>query len=278
MVAEADGKANANRDWSKSWEKFTPKKYADNVMSFQSYHGKYLVCEPDGKVLANREWMKSWEAFHVYKSSSCPNRKLGSICIAIKSAEHDKWIRATEDGELVCDVGGDYVPKDAVFYGWTANDLSFKLQDIRYNVSSAKIDNYQIIETGSMILDNRDNKETNKTISVESDGIITNQIFHSYETHDYNFKLSRNLTFYAKTPFVHTDNSLWLTEPHKYMWGHRAANQLITRVNQTCEAPPSEMVKCTSFMGIMDVSVGYLMKLHFTQLGMPALFANDWEG
>ena len=86
--------------------------------------------------------MRVWEEFHVYKSSNCPNRQLGSICLAIKSAEHDTWLRATADGQLLCDVGGDYVPKDAVFYGWTAEELNFKLDNIKYNVSSAKIDNY----------------------------------------------------------------------------------------------------------------------------------------
>ena len=129
-----------------------------------------------------------------------------------------------------------------------------------------------------MIVDNRGNNETNKSISVESDGIITNQIFHAYETHDYNFKLSKNLTFYAKTPFVHSDNSLWLTKPHLYIWGHRAQNQLIERVNQTCEAMPGQKVKCTNYMGIMDVSVKYIMQLSFTQLGMASLFEALWEG
>lgn len=232
MVAEDDGEANANREVSRAWEKFTPIIYSDNVMSFKSTHGKFLVCESDGKVKADRDWMRTWEAFHIYKSSSCPNQRLGSICIAIKSAEHDKWIRATEDGQLLCDKGGDYIPKEAVFYGWTEEDITFKLDNIRYNISSAKIDNYQVIETGSMLLDNSRNNETNKSISVESDGIITNQIFHSYETHDYNFKLSKNLTFFAKTPFVHSDNSLWLTKPHLYIWGHKAQNQLIERINQ----------------------------------------------
>ena len=119
IVAESNGDANANRDKSLSWEKFTPIKYSDNVISFKSSHGKFVVCEKDGDVKADREWMRTWEAFHIYKSSACPNRALGSICIAIKSAEHDKWLRATEDGQLKCDKGGDYIPKDAIFYGWT---------------------------------------------------------------------------------------------------------------------------------------------------------------
>jgi len=142
VAAEEDGTASADRQLSRASEKFTPMKYSANVMSFKASHGKFLVCEPDGQVKADREFMRTWEAFHVYKSSACPNRNLGSICIAIKSAEHDKWLRATEDGELLCDVGGDSVPKDAVFYGWTESDLSFKLDNIKYNVSSAKIDNY----------------------------------------------------------------------------------------------------------------------------------------
>ena len=40
---------------------------------------------------------------------------------------------------------------------------------------------------------------------------------------------------------------------------------------------PLQKVKCTNYMGIMDVSVKYVMQLNFKQLGMASLFEALWE-
>ena len=46
----------------------------------------------------------------------------------------------------------------------------------------------------------------------------------------------------------------------------------------TCVAEPLQKVKCTNYMGIMDVSLKYIMQLNFTQLKMASLFEALWEG
>jgi hypothetical protein len=63
--------------------------------------------------------MLEWEAFYIYKSTRCGHRILGHICIAIKSAAHDTFLRAGRNGELYCDKQLGFVDLDMMFYGWT---------------------------------------------------------------------------------------------------------------------------------------------------------------
>ena len=59
VVAEKNGKANANRDWMRSWEIFSVTFIGANKVHFMGHHGKYLVAERDGTVNANRPWARS---------------------------------------------------------------------------------------------------------------------------------------------------------------------------------------------------------------------------
>ena len=65
VVAEKNGKANANRGWMRSWEIFTVTFSGVDKVQFKGHHGKYLVAERDGTVNANRPWARSWETWTV---------------------------------------------------------------------------------------------------------------------------------------------------------------------------------------------------------------------
>ena len=84
-MAESDGDANINRDWSRTWEQFTLEHHSKDRVAFKSIHGKYLSCAPDGSVTADAIFMLEWEAFYIYKSTKCAKGDLGHMCIAIKS-------------------------------------------------------------------------------------------------------------------------------------------------------------------------------------------------
>ena len=93
-------------------------------IAFKTSQGLYLSCQPDGSLRTDRAQPNSWETFQVYKSDFCPNRPLGYLCFAIKSAYTDNfrktemWIRATRTGELKCDLDKfQYVSQ--LFYSWT---------------------------------------------------------------------------------------------------------------------------------------------------------------
>ena len=95
VVAEKDGKANANRKHARSWETFTVEYLGGNKIALKSTHGKYLVAEKkDKEVNANRPHRKSWETFTVEK------QKGGKI--ALKTA-HGFYVVAEKDGRLRAD-------------------------------------------------------------------------------------------------------------------------------------------------------------------------------
>ena len=124
-MAEPNGDAKVNRNWTRSWEKFTPEHHSNSRIAFKSVHNRYLSCSPDGQVTADKMFMLEWEAFYIYKSTRCQNRKLGHVCIAFKSASHDTFLRAGRNGELYCDKNLGFVDLDMQFYGWTTEKLAF---------------------------------------------------------------------------------------------------------------------------------------------------------
>jgi len=64
LVAERNGKANADRLRARNWETFQPIRVGDKY-AFKSYHNKYLVAEKDGSLNANRRRIGRWERFRV---------------------------------------------------------------------------------------------------------------------------------------------------------------------------------------------------------------------
>jgi len=65
LVAERNGDANANRTRASSWETFQPVHQGGDKYAFKSYHDKYLVAERDGSLNANRKRIGKWERFRV---------------------------------------------------------------------------------------------------------------------------------------------------------------------------------------------------------------------
>ena len=64
LVAERDGKANANREVASLYETFEVIKKG-NGFAFKSYHGKWLVAEKNGALNANRPLALEHETFQV---------------------------------------------------------------------------------------------------------------------------------------------------------------------------------------------------------------------
>jgi hypothetical protein len=108
LVAEADGRLNANRDQIGPWEKFRildPNNIAStrevrygDIISLHSDHGKYVVAEADGRANANRDAIGPWEKWTILDPNN-PNS--GSVIpddgrIALKSF-HGKYMVAEAD-------------------------------------------------------------------------------------------------------------------------------------------------------------------------------------
>lgn len=111
MVAESDGKLNANRDVADSWEKFEIVRSGDtknniyvtfgDTISLRSCHGKYVVAESDGSANANRDDIGDWEKFTLYRSGDTQNVNFFCIgdVISLKSC-HGKFVVAESDGNV----------------------------------------------------------------------------------------------------------------------------------------------------------------------------------
>merc|ERR1712111_242960 len=65
LVAEDDGRANANRNRVGHWESFEVIDVGGNSFAFKSWKSKFLVAENDGSLNANRANLGPWEKFHV---------------------------------------------------------------------------------------------------------------------------------------------------------------------------------------------------------------------
>ena len=65
LVAEQDGKVNANREVDDVWETFEVTKKG-NGFAFKSHHGKWLVAEENGALNANRTKDSIYETFQVF--------------------------------------------------------------------------------------------------------------------------------------------------------------------------------------------------------------------
>jgi hypothetical protein len=65
MVAEADGKLNANRDGIGAWETFTVIANQDGTISLKTFHGKYVTAGQDGSMNANKGSVGNEEKFTV---------------------------------------------------------------------------------------------------------------------------------------------------------------------------------------------------------------------
>ncbi len=105
LVAEADGRLNANRDRIGSWEKFKlldpnntgstrEVKYGDTI-SLRSHHGKYVVAEADGRANANRDAIGAWEKWTVWDPNNPNSRAVipDNGRMALKSY-HNKYMVA----------------------------------------------------------------------------------------------------------------------------------------------------------------------------------------
>jgi len=108
LVAEADGRLNANRDRIGSWEKFTildpnntastrEAKYGDTI-SLRSYHGKYVVAEVDGKAKADRTAIGPWEKWTILDPNNSGSRAVipDNGRMALQSV-HGKYLVAEAD-------------------------------------------------------------------------------------------------------------------------------------------------------------------------------------
>ena len=78
LVAELNGRVNANRGVPGPWETWTVEKKGKWKFAFKSFHGKYLVAESNGEINANRDVALDLETFRVV---TCPAWVLGpEIC------------------------------------------------------------------------------------------------------------------------------------------------------------------------------------------------------
>ena len=90
VVAEDNGKANANQDNLGAWEIFVVTFIGDDKVQFKGHHGKYLVAEADGTVNANRPQASTWETWTVEEKGNG---------LAFTSY-HGKYLVAESNGEL----------------------------------------------------------------------------------------------------------------------------------------------------------------------------------
>lgn len=90
VVAESDGRANANRDAPGPWERWTVEHKGGNAVCFVGYSGKYLVAEVDGAANANRDGCGPYETFQLSSRGAQ---------ITLQSS-HGKYLVAESDGTL----------------------------------------------------------------------------------------------------------------------------------------------------------------------------------
>ena len=90
VVAEENGKANANRDKLDIWEIFSVIFIGENKVQLKGHHGKYLGALSDGTVNANQDLADLWETWTVEQKVSG---------LAFKSY-HGKYLVAESNGEL----------------------------------------------------------------------------------------------------------------------------------------------------------------------------------
>ena len=66
LAAESNGKANANRPWAYSWEKFVPVHLGGNKYAFKTHHNTYLVAGKDESLNSDSVLVEEWETFEVF--------------------------------------------------------------------------------------------------------------------------------------------------------------------------------------------------------------------
>ncbi len=109
LVAEADGRANADRAALGPWEQFRivrsgPSTLANYVsygdlVSLESHHGRYLVAESDGSANANREKIGGWERFRVWRTGDSLHGSFVTIGDTISlESYHGRFLVAESDG------------------------------------------------------------------------------------------------------------------------------------------------------------------------------------
>lgn len=91
VVAEPDGRLDANRNAVGPWEKFQLLKNEDGSYSLCSHHKTYVVAEPNGNVLANRISLGPWEKFTLISNDD------GSISL---KSHHNTFISITKKESL----------------------------------------------------------------------------------------------------------------------------------------------------------------------------------
>ena len=91
VVAEGNGRANANRPWRRSLETFYVYFVGGDKVQFKNPNlKKYLVAERNGDVNANRRWGKEWETWRV---------GISGHWVTLKS-HHGKYLKAESNGAL----------------------------------------------------------------------------------------------------------------------------------------------------------------------------------
>lgn len=109
LVAEPDGRLDANRGAAGPWETFTIIRagasqhtshvaYGD-IIALRSAHGKYVVAEPDGQAHANRDAIGPWEKFVVVRSGPTDSDLFVSHgdVLSLRSV-HNRYVVAEPDG------------------------------------------------------------------------------------------------------------------------------------------------------------------------------------
>lgn len=81
---------------AQSWETWeTAAGRNRNELSFQSEHGKFLVCEPSGAAFANRAHSQSWESFRIANPTF-------NDCLTAFMSVHNSFLCANSNGHIYC--------------------------------------------------------------------------------------------------------------------------------------------------------------------------------
>jgi len=91
VVAETDGRMDANRTTAGDYEHFSLIPNADGTVSFVSYHGTFVSAQPDGSLDANRTAIGPWEKFTRIDNSD--------NTVSFQS-DHGLYVKATPAGNM----------------------------------------------------------------------------------------------------------------------------------------------------------------------------------
>lgn len=248
-----------------------------DTVAFQSAHGKYLGCLRDGTAVATDKihYSDRRSFFYVYKSKNCHFGQ--KTCIAIRNARDNRWVRAKEDGTLLCERSTDEIGTENVFYGIHGEELQWKYSNISFMSRGYKFSGFEVISTKNFTVDNSEGNAT-KTLALEADDMIYTQEFKNYVNLTDEFT---DLKFQSRSPYVKQTGELWL------LWDPKRSHQLnvkdydplrVTYTTQNCTAEATKKVICTSHKALFNMHVIFQMKIHYTELDLYADIYGHWEG